>query len=82
MLFDLYLDQQKTSLPWTITVHFNRFPSDQLMRCRNLETVRSHFLNTLKEACFLRFNATRPATSLSKEDHTKLWKAVLNARRN
>ncbi len=30
-------------------VHFRNFPQDKLLRCPNVETVRSAFMNTLKE---------------------------------
>jgi hypothetical protein len=46
VLYDLYGDEE---LPWTITVHFREFPATQLLRCPNIETIQSHFNNTLKE---------------------------------
>jgi autophagy-related protein 5 len=37
------------SLPWSITVHFNNFPSDKIYRCTSESDITWNFMNTLKE---------------------------------
>jgi hypothetical protein len=46
VLYDLYANEE---LPWSLTVHFREFPTSQLLRCPNVETIQSHFNNTVKE---------------------------------
>ncbi len=39
-------------LPWNLTVHFQGFPTDQLLRCPSEEVIKRHFNNVLKEVLF------------------------------
>ena len=50
VLFDLFANPQE--LPWPITVHFQGFPTQQLLRCPNEAFVKSHYMNVLKEVPF------------------------------
>lgn len=47
-------DEQESSLPWTLTVHFSDYPEDQLVR---LDTEGKHlhdlFVHNVKEVCQL-----------------------------
>lgn len=47
VLYDLLATQQ--DLPWSVTVHFQEFPSSVLLRCGAEDEVKSHVNNTLKE---------------------------------
>ncbi len=47
VLFDLYASP--ADLPWSITVHFQGFPTDQILRCSSEDTVRMYYTNVLKE---------------------------------
>lgn len=62
--------------PLRVTVHFLGFPSKQLLRCPNTFTVRSHFTNSLKQACFLQYATASVANNLDQTDHEDLWNAI------
>jgi autophagy-related protein 5 len=48
-------------------VHFRNFPQDKLLRCPNVETVRSAFMNTLKEVSRARVCGPRVAPAFAGE---------------
>jgi autophagy-related protein 5 len=73
VLYDLYSNEE---LPWTITVHFREFPVAQLLRCPNMETIQSHFNNTLKEAVYLKHGDISKVNALSLQETTDLWEGV------
>jgi autophagy-related protein 5 len=74
VLFDLLRDDPE--LPFMLTVHFLGFPAKVLLRCRNMMTVRSNFMNTLKESCYLRYGHGRAASSLNEKDHDVMWHSL------
>lgn len=92
LLFDLYAgaDPASTSsiriddssegdslLPWRLTVHFNDWPTEDLVRLDPDGMVMNDaFINSVKEADFLRNGTAKGIMSLSKEDSSGLWKAV------
>ncbi|KAF7714802.1 Autophagy-related protein 5 [Penicillium ucsense] len=92
LLFDLYagadpaskvglgLDPSQhteTSTPWRLTVHFSDWPSEDLVRLdENGMVMNDAFINSVKEADFLRNGTAKGIMSLSKEDSSGLWKAV------
>jgi len=74
VLFDLLCGQ--TELPWTVTVHFQGFPHDQLLRCPGEETVKSHFYNVFKEANYAKYGDGARVNSLSVAAFNGLWEGV------
>ena len=71
-------DEEK-ALPWRINLHFTEWPDDQLVRLDpDGKVVHDAFINSVKEADFLRNGTAKGIMSLSKDDSTKLWKAVQN----
>jgi autophagy-related protein 5 len=74
---DVAVDQDQDHLPWKLTVHFTEWPSEQLLKL-DLEGKVLHdaFINSVKEADFLRNGTGKTVMSLSKEDSTQLWEAV------
>jgi len=70
VLFDMLCD--KTDLPWNVTVHFQNFPDDVLIRCPCEEVIESHFMTMLKEADQLR-NKGSVISNMSKNQHKQLW---------
>lgn len=89
LLFDLYagvdpatkssVDPQEgeSPLPWRLTVHFSDWPSGDLVRLDPDGMVMNDaFINSVKEADFLRNGTAKGIMSLSKEDSAGLWKAV------
>ncbi|EPS30498.1 hypothetical protein PDE_05449 [Penicillium oxalicum 114-2] len=92
LLFDLYAgvdpasktglrndptQQTESSAPWRLTVHFSDWPSEDLVRLdENGMVMNDAFINSVKEADFLRNGTAKGIMSLSKEDSSGLWKAV------
>jgi autophagy-related protein 5 len=89
LLYDLYagadpvtkssIDSQEgeSPLPWRLTVHFGDWPSEDLVRLDPDGMVMNDaFINSVKEADFLRNGTAKGIMSLSKEDSAGLWKSV------
>ena len=64
-------------LPWRLTLHFTDWPEQALVR-PDAEGKMLHdaFINSVKEADFLRNGTAKGIMSLSKEDSTQMWNAV------
>ncbi|KAF2015692.1 autophagy protein 5 [Aaosphaeria arxii CBS 175.79] len=73
---DTAADDQ-VNLPWRLTVHFSDYPVEHLVK---LDADGKHlydmFINSAKEADYLRNGTGRTVMSLSKEDSTQLWDSV------
>ncbi|KAJ5928741.1 Autophagy protein [Penicillium verhagenii] len=94
LLFDLYagadpasrsnspnLDGQENEspLPWRLSVHFSDWPVEDLVRLDTDGMVMNDaFINSVKEADFMRNGTAKGIMSLSKDDSSGLWKAVEN----
>jgi len=64
-------------LPWRLTLHFTEWPADQLVRLdAEGKVLHDAFINSVKEADFLRNGTAKGIMSLSKNDSKQLWKAV------
>eukprot|EP00455_Lapot_gusevi_P011781 TRINITY_DN1549_c0_g3_i1.p1 TRINITY_DN1549_c0_g3~~TRINITY_DN1549_c0_g3_i1.p1 ORF type:complete len:350 (+),score=69.97 TRINITY_DN1549_c0_g3_i1:106-1050(+) len=74
VLFDLFGGRRH--MPWPLTVHFQRFPEKKLLRCRNQDAVKFHFVNSFKEAMFLRYGSAKAVTNLSRAEQSQLWDSV------
>lgn len=70
-------DEQEGQLPWRLTLHFTEWPEQALVR-PDAEGKMLHdaFINSVKEADFLRNGTAKGIMSLSKDDSTQLWNAV------
>ncbi|XP_031570229.1 autophagy protein 5-like [Actinia tenebrosa] len=75
VLFDLY--GSSASLPWNLTVHFQKFPEEELMRCPGKEAVESHFMSAIKEADSLK-HRSQVINSMQKKDHKQIWLGLCN----
>ena len=65
------------SAGWELTIHFSCFPFDSLVRLDRLDKVwEDMWVNSVKEADFLRNGTARGIMSLSQKDSTRLWEAV------
>ncbi|KAL0478930.1 autophagy-related protein ATG5 [Acrasis kona] len=80
VLFDVH--NTSHNLPWSITVHFNAFPTDKIYKCLSESDVIWTYLNTLKEAMYLQYNNVNSIMMLSKNDQTKLWEAIKDNKLN
>lgn len=68
------------SLPWRLIVHYSDFPSDQLVQLdEEGKALHDSFINSVKEADFLRNGTGKAIMKLSKDDSTALWEAVRNS---
>eukprot|EP00026_Physarum_polycephalum_P010694 Phypoly_transcript_10868.p1 GENE.Phypoly_transcript_10868~~Phypoly_transcript_10868.p1 ORF type:complete len:325 (+),score=68.06 Phypoly_transcript_10868:172-1146(+) len=77
LLFDLlHPNATAPELPWPLTVHFHEFPENDLLRCPNEETIKNHFMNTLKEANYIKFGDSGKVNKLSLSDSNALWDGV------
>ncbi|KAE8157505.1 autophagy protein Apg5-domain-containing protein [Aspergillus tamarii] len=71
------IDDQNSPLPWRIVVHFSDWPDEELVRLDAGGMVMNDaFINSVKEADFLRNGTAKGIMSLSKEDSSGLWKSV------
>ncbi|KAF2454982.1 autophagy protein Apg5-domain-containing protein [Lineolata rhizophorae] len=87
LLYDLYAgaepfsqeagDKNQDGLPWRLVVHFSDWPDESLVKPdAEGKTVHDAFVNSVKEADFLRNGTAKAVMSLSKEDSTNLWQSV------
>lgn len=66
-------------IPWHLTIHYSDFPSDQLIQLNvDGRAMLDTFINSVKEADFIRNGTARTVMSLSKDDSDNLWLAVQN----
>eukprot|EP01101_Sappina_pedata_P009316 TRINITY_DN5396_c0_g1_i1.p1 TRINITY_DN5396_c0_g1~~TRINITY_DN5396_c0_g1_i1.p1 ORF type:complete len:303 (+),score=70.90 TRINITY_DN5396_c0_g1_i1:39-947(+) len=85
VLFDLYalagLDSNVNSaLPWILTIHFREYPKDILLRCSADEAkvlAKSNFMNTLKEANYLKHGDIVKINSFSFVQQDNLWEGLI-----
>ncbi|KAE8150775.1 autophagy protein Apg5-domain-containing protein [Aspergillus avenaceus] len=76
---DWDLDNPDSVLPWRLTVHFSDWPDEELVRLdADGMVMNDAFINSVKEADFLRNGTAKGIMSLSKEDSSGLWKSVQN----
>jgi len=75
-LADILMQSSKAELPLLITVHFQSFPVNKLLRCKTNFTIRSHFLNAFKESCFLKYGSSKLVQSFTQAETNGLWDAL------
>lgn len=75
VLFDM--NKSDIQLPWTITVHFEKFPEDELIHCVSRDAVESHFMACVKEADVLK-HRSQVISNMQKKDHNQLWLGLQN----
>ncbi|KAI5292936.1 autophagy protein 5 [Ascosphaera acerosa] len=68
---------RRRRLPWRLVVHFTDFPAKELVRLDEAGKVLADaYMNSVKEADFLRNGTARNIMALSKEHSAGLWEAV------
>ncbi|XP_035687247.1 autophagy protein 5-like isoform X2 [Branchiostoma floridae] len=75
VLFDLHASS--TMLPWSLVVHFQKFPEDELLHCPGKDAVESHFMSSVKEADTLKHRG-QVINGMQKKDHKQLWMGLQN----
>ncbi|KAF2090488.1 autophagy protein 5 [Saccharata proteae CBS 121410] len=62
--------------PWRLVLHFTDWPPQLVPLDPEYKALHDSFVNTVKEADFLRNGTAKAVMSLSKESSTQLWRAV------
>ncbi|EEQ34157.1 autophagy protein 5 [Microsporum canis] len=64
-------------LPWKLTLHFQNWPDQELVSLDAEERVmHDFFMNSVKEADFVRNGTGKSIMALSREDSRKLWASI------
>lgn len=95
VLFDsIFLKQASIELPWRITVHFQTFPMDKLLRFSNDNDIQFNYINAVKQVCNnffcilsiqasqVKYGSTKTVMTLRKEDQAALWNAIRDCNLN
>lgn len=74
---DLVSTTDEHPLPWRLVVHFSDWPDEELVRL-DADGIVMHdaFINSVKEADFLRNGTAKGIMTLSREDSAGLWESV------
>nr|CAG4645034.1 EOG090X0BB3 [Leptodora kindtii] len=75
LLYDLHVMDQ--SLPWQITIHFERFPENKLMKFPAKDCVESYLMSCLKEADAMK-HRNHIMSLMQERDHNQLWLGLLH----
>ncbi len=63
--------------PWLLVLHYTEWPDEQLVRLDGEgKVLHDAFINSVKEADFLRNGTAKGIMALSKDDSTRMWRAV------
>ncbi|KAI8602890.1 autophagy protein Apg5-domain-containing protein [Dissophora ornata] len=81
LLYDIHVLQAEAvqgaggvqPLPWKVTMHFEDFPSDKLIKSLSSDSCQDYFMSMIKEADYLRNGTTKKVMNMSKSDQTQLW---------
>ncbi|OQR94784.1 hypothetical protein THRCLA_08097 [Thraustotheca clavata] len=74
VLYDLYAQKK---LPWEVTVHFQGYPTQQLLPWDDMSAVEAHFINNYKQAMYLLYGSTKWIMNLPQQKQGLLWQGVL-----
>lgn len=67
-----------SALPWKLTLHFSDWPAEHLIALdAHAKVQHDAYINSVKEADFLRNGTGKVIMSLSKDDSTTLWQSVV-----
>lgn len=65
------------NLPWKLVVHFTEYPVDSLIQLdKDGKVVEDVFINSVKEASFVRHGSGKVVMKLGENDSKQLWKSV------
>ncbi|KAH8421416.1 hypothetical protein KR009_006366 [Drosophila setifemur] len=76
VLYDL-LHPEEDSTPWSLTIHFSKFPEETLVKLNSKELLESHYMSCLKEADVLKHRGL-VISAMQKKDHNQLWLGLVN----
>lgn len=70
-------NQIENALPWKLTLRYTDFPADQLMQMDvEHKVLLDTFINSVKEADYIRNGTAKVAMGMSKGDSDTLWRSV------
>lgn len=64
-------------LPWLITINFQHFPSDLLLRIPSIDVSERFFYQSLKQSLFVLHGSASLYNSLSSQQQINLWTCIL-----
>jgi Autophagy protein Apg5 len=70
---------QPSTLPWKIRIHFNNYPSQQIIPFQPLSVerqIRQYYQNSIKQSLTLQTGTSKVALNLTKESHGILWDSI------
>ncbi|PNS18965.1 Autophagy protein 5 [Sphaceloma murrayae] len=68
---------EASTLPWRLTIHYSLHPTELLFPLDpDFRVLQDAYINSVKEADFIRNGSAKAVMSLSKQDSGSLWKAV------
>lgn len=80
VLFDLAAAQDPgggAAVPWNITVHFDKYPDKEILKCDSRESVETLFMSSVKESDQLKHGG-KVVSAMQKKDHAQLWQGLQN----
>lgn len=73
VLYDLLAEDE---LPWSITVHFQNFPVDHIMKLGNNSLTRSFYMNSLKESTYVKQNSIKTINDFGIRESDTIWEGL------
>mmetsp|Transcript_16354 Transcript_16354/g.27633 ORF Transcript_16354/g.27633 Transcript_16354/m.27633 type:complete len:287 (-) Transcript_16354:2125-2985(-) len=70
------LRKEDNELPWKIRVHFQNFPSQQIMKCTDPTSMEKVYFHSLKQGLFLLHGNTHLFNDLSVTMQNHLWLGI------
>lgn len=69
--------KRKADSTWRLILHYRNYP-DYILPLPDYKTLESHWVNQVKESCYVQHGTAKPVMVLSKQDSSDLWKSVEN----
>ena len=76
VLFDLHCQGSAQKYPWRLTVHFQGFPSAEIVRPDGEKVMERHFFHSLKQGLFLEHGSSSTAMSMEATEMMRLWSTL------
>ncbi len=70
--------QKNYDLPINITVHFSSLPEDKVLRFKKIESLKSAYLNSLKESMTLKYGSSEKVLNLPTNETNRLLDIITN----
>lgn len=65
-------------VPISVIVHFRNFPENNLIRFKNIDSLKFQYMNSLKEANTIKFQSAKEILNLGTNETLKLFDIILN----